>query len=149
MAGSPTSSTKTPWHLWAVGIISALWNSVGVMDFVMTQTRHAAYLSQVPPKLLEYYNSFPAWVVAAWGLAVFGGLLGSLLLLFRKRLAGPVFAASMVGMVLTDLYNFVLTNGLQIMGGGKAALIFPAVIFVIGLLLWFYARAMRARGVLR
>jgi hypothetical protein len=35
------------------------------------------------------------------------------------------------------------------MGGGKATLIFPAIIFIIGLLLWLYARAMSKRGVLR
>ncbi len=149
MAGSTTSSTKTPWHLWVVGIISVLWNSVGVMDFVMTEMRNAAYLSKVTPRQLEYFYGFPSWVIAAWGLAVFSGLLGSLFLLFRKRLAGSVFVVSLAGMVLTDVYNFVLTNGLEIMGEGKAALIFPAIIFVIGMLLWLYSRAMGARGVLR
>jgi hypothetical protein len=149
MADSTTPSTKTPWHLWVVGVVAALWNSMGVMDFVMTETRNAAYLAKVTPKQLEYFNSFPSWVIGAWGLAVLTGLLGSLLLLFRKRLAVPVLVASMIGMVLTDLYNFVLTNGLEVMGQGKATLIFPAIIFIIGLLLWLYARAMSKRGVLR
>jgi len=149
MAGPANSSSKTPWHLWVVGVVSLLWNAVGVTDFLITETGKAAAVGNFTPRQLEYFNGFPLWVITVWGMAVFGGLGGSLLLLFRQRLAVPVFVASMVGMVLTDLYNYVLTNGLEIMGAGKSALIFPAIIFTIGLLLWFYARAMRARGVLR
>jgi hypothetical protein len=148
MADSTLPSTKTPWHLWVVGVLAVLWNSVGAMDFVMTQAKNTAYLSAMTPKQLEYIYSFPFWAVTVWGIAVWGGVLGSLLLLFRKSLAVCVFVVSLIGIVLTDLYNFVLSNGLEVMGGAKAA-VFPAVIFVIGVLLWLYTRAMRTRGVLR
>jgi hypothetical protein len=148
MAEPTTPSIKTPWHLWVVGLVSLLWNMMGVLDFTMTQTRNATYLKGVTAKQLEYFYGIPFWVVAAWGLAVFTGAGGSLLLLFRKRLAGPVFVASLIGMILTDLYNYVLSNGLEVMGGA-GAVVFAAVIFVIGLLLWLYARAMCQRGVLR
>lgn len=148
MADSTLPSTKTPWHLWVVGVFAVLWNSVGVMDFVMTQTKNTAYLSAMTPKQLEYIYSFPFWAVAVWGIAVWGGVLGSLLLLFRKSLAVCVFVVSLIGIVLTDLYNFVLSNGLEVMGGAKAAVL-PAVVFGIGVLLWLYARAMRTRAVLR
>jgi CHASE2 domain-containing sensor protein len=118
------------------------------MDFVMTQTKNAAYLSAMTPKQLEYIYGFPFWAEAVWGLGVWGGVLGSLALLFRRGLAVCLFLASLIGIVLTDLYNFVLSNGLEVMGGA-GAVVFPAVIFVIGVLLWLYARAMRTRGVLR
>ena len=87
-------------------------------------------------------------MVAAWGIAVWGGVLGSLLLLLRKRPAVQLFLASAICMVLTDLYTFILANGLSVMGG-VPVLVFSAVIFVIGILLLIYARAMRKQGVLR
>jgi hypothetical protein len=31
--------TKTPWHLWVVGILSLLWNAFGGYDYTMTQLR--------------------------------------------------------------------------------------------------------------
>ncbi len=120
----------------------------GALDFVMTQTRNAAYLKSLTPVQLEFFFSFPMWVVIAWGIATWGGVVGSLLLLFRRGLAVPVFLASIIGMILTTFHNFVLANGLKVMGG-VGGLIFGAIIFVIGLLLWIYARAMRRRGVLR
>ena len=139
--------TKAPWHLWAIGIVTLLWNAVGALDFVMTQTRNEKYMSGFTPAQLEYFYGFPAWVVVAWGVAVFGGVAGSILLLLRKALAFPVFAVSFVAMVLTTIYNFVLTNGMEIMGGPGAA-IFSAVIFVVALLLVFYARSLKQRGYL-
>ena len=99
------------------------------------------------PAQLDFYYGFPAWVVTAWGIAVWGGVLGSLLLLLRKRQAVHLFLSSSICMVLTDVHNYALANGLKVMGGATA-LMFGAVIFVIGMLLLVYARSMCKRGVL-
>jgi hypothetical protein len=130
-----------------VGVTSLLWNFVGALDFVMTQARNKAYMSAFTPEQLGFYYGFPVWVVAAWGIAVWGGVLGSLALLLRKRQAFQLFLASSICMVLTYFHNYVLAHGLRLMGG-TAALAFSAVIFVIGVLLLVYSRAMRRRGVL-
>jgi hypothetical protein len=118
------------------------------MDFVMTETKNKAYMSGFTPAQLDFFYGFPIWVVATWGIAVWGGVLGSLLLLLRKRLAVHLLFASLTCIVLTDIHNFALSNGLEIMGG-VGTLAFSAAIFVIGVLLLGYARSMRKRGVLR
>lgn len=148
MADIRTPATRTPWHLWLVGGISLLWNLGGAMDFFMTQTRNAAYMKNFTPAQLDFFYGFPFWVVAAWGIATWGGALGSLLLLLRKGVAVPVFLLSFLGIVLTTVRNFVLANGLKVIGG-LGPLVFSAIIFVVGYLLFAYARAMRGRGVLR
>src|ERR1035438_4518088 len=148
MADESIQSAKTPWHLWVVGVVSLLWNSVGAMDFVMTQTKNKAYMKGFTPAQLEFYYGFPLWVVAAWGIATWGGVLGSLLLLLRKGLAVHLFLASFVGMVITTVRNFGLSNGMEVMGGASA-LVFSIAILVIGALLLVYAWSMRKRGVLR
>ena len=83
-----------PWHLWLLGIVGTLWNLMGAFDYLMTQTENEGYMSRFTPEQLEYFYGFPAWVVAFWALAVWGGLLGTVLLLFRKRLAAPVLMVS-------------------------------------------------------
>lgn len=138
---------RAPWHLWVVGGLSVLWNGMGAFDYLMTETRNEAYMSQFTPKQLEYFYAFPAWVVALWAIAVWGAVLGSVLLLLRKRLAVAVFLVSFLSMLVTTIYNFGLSNGLEVMGD-PFSLIFTAVIFVVALLLYLYARAMRDRGVL-
>jgi hypothetical protein len=141
------AAVRTPWHVWVVGVLTLLWNAVGALDYVMTQTRNQPYLKEFTPEQLDYFFGFPAWVVACWAIGVWGGVLGSLLLLLRQRLAMPVFVVSFVAMVCTTIYNFVLSNGMEMMGG-PGALILSAVIFLIALALVFYSRALRAKGVL-
>ena len=91
--------------------------------------------------------AFPAWMKACWALGVWGSLLGSLGLLLRKAWAVWLFGISILGLAGSTVYNFILSDGLAAMGSGGA--MFTAVIWVIALLLFFYARAMARRGVLR
>ncbi len=140
------SKDRTPRHLWIVGVLSLLWYLVAVYDYLATQTQSESYMSKFTPEQLEYFYGFPTWVVAFWALAVWVGLMGTILLLLRKRHAAGAFLVSLISLIVTSFYNYVLTNGLEIMGG--AALAFTGLIFVIALGLWLYARAMAQRGVL-
>jgi hypothetical protein len=142
-----TQVPKTPWHLWAVGVVGLLWSAMGAMDYIMTQTRNESYLAKFTPEQLDYFFGFPTWVIATWALAVWCGVAGAVLLLLRKRVAEPVFLISLIAMVLTTIYNYGMSNGLEVMGGA-GSLMFTAVIFLVALGLWLYARAMRARGVI-
>lgn len=150
MADMTTPAAKAPWHLWTVGVLSLLWNAMGALDFTMTQAHNEAWMKQFTPEQLAYFYGFPAWIVLAWGVATWGGVVGSVLLLLRQKLAVQVNLAVVAGMAVTFVHNFVLTDGLKVMGGeGKGPLVFTAVIVLIGVLLLVYARAMRKRGVLR
>lgn len=137
----------TPRHLWVIGVVALLWNAMGAFDYVMTQTRNEMYLSAFTPEQLEFFFTFPAWVDAAWAVAVWGGVLGCLLLLIRKRLAVWMFLASFGAMVITSFHNYVLSNGLEVVGD-PFSLVFTAVIFLIALALFLYARAMQKRRIL-
>jgi hypothetical protein len=141
------SSVKTPGHFWAVGLVALLWNLIGALDYTATQLRIEAYMGQFTPEQLEYFYGFPSWAVACWAIAVWGSLLASILMLLRQRLAVPVFGIAIVAMVLTTVQNYLLSEGLRIMGSGAA--VFSAVIAFIALFLFFYSRAMATRGVLR
>jgi len=100
-----------PWHLWLVGILGLLWNSMGAFDYLMTQTQNEAYMGQFTPEQLEFFYGFPTWVVASWALAVWGGVLGALLLLLKRRLAVSVLLASFLAMVVTSIDNFSSPTG--------------------------------------
>lgn len=143
-----TGAQRAPWHLWVVGVLSLLWNSVGAVDYLMTQTRNAAYLGSFTPEQMAYFQGFPAWAIACWALSVWGGVLGSALLLARRRFAVPVFLVSLVAMLPMWLYNYVFSDGLRLMGGA-GALAFSALIFVVALALWWYARRLAGAGRLR
>jgi hypothetical protein len=140
------AATPNPWHLWLVGILGLLWDSAGAFDYLMTQTQNESYMSQFTPEQLEFFYGFPTWVVVFWALAVWGGVLGTLLLLLKRRPAVPVLLGSFLAMIVTSIHNYFLSNGFEVQGG--AGLVFSALIFVLALGLWFYARSMAQRGVL-
>ena len=139
-------ATRTPRHLWIVGIVALLWNLMGAVDYVMTQTKNEAYMGQFTPEQLDFFYGFPAWLVAFWAIAVWGGVLGAVLLLLRKKLAFPVLLVSFLCMVVTTIHNYAFAGAAEIVGGTAA--FFSVVIFIVALLLVIYARAMATRGVL-
>ena len=141
-------TTRTPWHLWVVGVVAALWNGFGCFDYVMTQTRRDEWFVQMgmTEAQLTYFNAMPAWTHAAWAIGVWGGLLGALLLLLRSKWAFHALLASLIAFAMSVVYGQT-TGGNAVMG--SMGLIFSGVIFLIGLALVMYARAMTKRGVLR
>ncbi len=138
---------RTPWHLWVIGGTALLWSAMGAFDYVMTQTGNEAYMSAFTPEQLAFFYGFPPWVVATWAIAVWGGVLGALLLLLRRRLAVWVFLISLVAMVITTFHNYFLSNGMEVIGDAFS-LGFSAVIFLIALALFLYARAMHKQDIL-
>ena len=140
-------SVKAPVHLWIVGIVSLLWNAIGAFDYLASQLKIEFYMSQFTQEQLDYFYGFPAWAVAAWALGVWGSFFGSLALLLRKSWAVPLFGVSILGLAVNSVYTYWMSNGIEVMGEG--AVMFTAVIWVIVLLLFFYARALEKRSVLR
>jgi hypothetical protein len=141
--------TKTPWHLWLVGVIALLFNAIGVFDFVMAMTQGADYMAQagMTPEQIAHYLQMPGWMTVVWAIGVFGALLASVLVLLRNRLAVPVFAVSLAAFAISLLYTYVLTEGGRIMGSQMA--IASTVIAVLLAFFTLYSWQMRRRGVLR
>jgi hypothetical protein len=142
-----TSAGKTPVHLWIVGVLSLLWNAGGAFDYLMTQTHNEAYMSKFTEAQLEFFYGLPAWAVSMWAIAVWGGVAGSLLLLFRKGVAVWIFLISFLAMVGSMIHNYGIANGFEVMGDAFSV-VFSILIFVVSAFLYLYARAMAKRDVL-
>lgn len=145
---------KTPWHLWIVGVLALAWNSYGAWDYIQTKLENREYLSAISEPMgievdavIAYYNSYPLWANITWGFGVWGSVLGSVLLLVRSRYAAHAFLVSLVSFVLSMVHQF--TNPMEGVGDMTIAYIFSAVIFAIIFGLWYYARRMTAKNVLK
>ena len=101
-----STSSKRPWHLWVVGIVSLLWNAMGAFNYLMTETRNEAYLSEYTPEQLEYFTSYPAWAVAFWAIAVWGSLVGSVLLLLGLLGRFAAITLFIAMMIATFVHHF-------------------------------------------
>ena len=142
-----TKNPGRPWHLWVIGIAGGLWSLMGVVSFILTQMNVEAVMSRFPPQQRAYFESFPLWAVAFWGIGVFAGVIGCLLLLLRNRLAFHLLLASVIGTMVSTLGGLFLLGGMKVMAETNALgiTIFPVIFAAV---LAYYARAMNRRGVL-
>ena len=153
IAESDTMPSKVPFHLWIVGGLALLWDSFGCYDYVMTRMRNTEYLQSMMPTvdpnmILAWVDGFPIWAQFGWGLGVWGGLAGSVLLLLRSRWAVWGMGLSLVGAVLGLGYQIVAAPPLA---GADDMInrVMPYVIILIAAALFLYARAMEQKGVLK
>ncbi len=73
-------------------------------------------------------------MTGAFAVGVFGGLLGTVLLLFRNKLATPIFLASLAGYVL--LYIGDITEGVFAAIGISQVVILTIVVLIAAGLAW-------------
>jgi hypothetical protein len=141
---------RVPAHLWIVGILSLIWNCFGAYDYVMTRTHNIDYLAKMgdPATILAYIDGMPLYAAVGWGLGVWGGLLGSILLLIRSRFAVHAFALSFVGMVLSFGAQYMGPPPPAEMNAGVLKYM-PLIIMALGLLQLWYAWRESKDGVLR
>ena len=144
-------TTRTPWHLWVVGVLSLLWNGFGGYDFIMTTTQGEAYFraSGMDQGMIDYFNAMPAWMYVPWALGVWGAVLGSILLLMRSRYAVWAFALSLIGAVVSLVYGQFMDPMPELPPAMAVMKYMPYVITVIAAVLAWYAWTMGKKGVLR
>ncbi len=136
--------TKTPWHVWTVGGITLLWNAVGIFSYMMTHLDRLEDLDMTAEQI-AFFDSFPAWANAFWALGVWGAFFGSVLILFRSRFAVPSIGISIVGLIVTTIYqNFMIEVPEELQSIGLNVMIWATTLFM-----FWYALKMRREGVLR
>ena len=145
---------RTPVHLWIVGGLALLWSAFGCFDYLMTRMRNTDYLAGMMPSVdpnavLAWIDAFPVWAQFGWGLGVWGGLVGAILLLLRSRWAVLAMGLSLLGAVLGLGYQALAAPPHEGMEGHTAAKVIPYLIIGVALALFVYARSMRLKGVLR
>jgi hypothetical protein len=126
---------------------------MGAYDYLMTRMHNMAYLAKSMPGVdpnvgLAWIDGMPMYAQIGWGLGVWGGLLGAVLLLIRSRYAVWACAASMLGMVLSLGYQMALAPPLP---GADSTMykVVPYGIIAIGIFMLWYSWIMEKKAVLR
>ena len=143
-------ATKLPGSFWAVSIVSLLWNAFGCYDYVMTKTDPVNYMKSMgmSDEAIAYMGTMPSWLTVFWALGVWGSLAGSILLLMRSRHAVTAFVVSLLGLAVSQIYQFF---GAKMPAEMSTApmLVMTAVIWASLLFFIWYSRRALANGYLR
>ena len=138
------STSKAPVWFWVVGALALVWNLMGVMAYISQVTMSPETLAALPADQQELMQNVPAWATGAFAIAVFAGALGCLLLLLRKKLAIPVLGLSLLGILVQMVYNFFVSNSMEVYGPGAA--IMPIMVIIIGAALVWLGRMAAEKG---
>ena len=134
------SANGIHWSFWVISAIALIWNALGIVN----------YFVQMDPAVISAFRESeqaiiigrPAWATGAFGIAVFGGATGSVLLLLRKSAASYLFIASLIGVIGTMIHAL----GVDIeFGPGEIAGIIVMPFAVAAFLIW-YTKSSQARG---
>ncbi len=142
-----TVSTKPPPGFWIAGTLLLLWNAIGVVAYIQDATLTTEALQAMPEAERGLRLARPAWATAAFAIAVFGGVVGCLLLLLRSRRAPPVLVLSLIGVVVQMTHAFLIADSVAVYGPG--VLIMRAMVLAGALFLVWFAHRARRRGWLR
>ena len=141
-------TTKPPKWYWAISALILLWNLLGAFVFafmvmivsgnldIASEQAMASLTEEQKAQTIETKETIintPLWVNVAFAVAVGFGVLGSLALLMRKKLAIPLLIISLVGVLVQNSYTYLLSDTIEKMGVGLS----PVVILVAILLIPF------------
>ena len=137
--------SKAPWHLWVVGILTLLFNSVGGFSYTMTRLGRLEQLNMGEAEI-AFFESAPVWSNAFWALGVWGAITGSVLILLRSRFAVHAVIVAIIGLLGSNYWQYVVATDMpeSLQSPALTVMIWVSTLFML-----FYSTRMVRAGVLK
>jgi hypothetical protein len=133
--------TRPKWYM-PVAIIALLWNLIGCAAYLMDVTLTPEAVAAMSPDQQALYAARPAWAVAVYAIAVWGGALGCVGLIMKKRWAKGALLASLLGLIAQDIALF----GMSPVAIETSVYALQGMVLVIAVLLLLLANTAARQG---
>ena len=128
-----TNSNKPSTIFWIIGVLALIWNGLGVMAYLGKAFITEEMIAKLPKEQqAEFLVELPAWVTGAFAIAVFGGVLASILLLMKKKMAYTLFIISAIAAIAQHIYLFMNVE--------ITSYIMPIMVIVVCIFLVWYSK---------
>jgi len=135
---SENSTNKPPIWFWIVSVLGLIWNGMGVNAYLQQAYNTESFREMYPPEQLEIIANHPAWLTAAFAIAVFGGAIGCLALLLRKKWATTLFLLSLIAVIFQMGYAFINDQ--------VTSMVMVLMIIVFAIFFVWFSRKSAAKG---
>ena len=139
-----TTTNKPTIGFWMIAVIAFIWNLMGAYMYIIQKYKTESFESQYTSMQLDMIYSMPAWATAAFAIAVFGGVLGSVTLLMRRKIATSIYFLSLIGIIVQMIYNIFISAAIEVYGPG--AIVMPIMVLAIGVFLYTYSKKSSIKG---
>lgn len=136
-----TDTNKPPIWYWIVSVIALIWNALGVMNYLMQAFMSDEVIANLPADERVYYENIPAWATGGFAIAVFAGLIGSIMLLMKKSQSKMFFIVSFLGVIAQNIY-WMFLSGMP-MDEGRLVLPVSVILFAIALIVFSHGATKR------
>lgn len=133
-----TKIKPTVWF-WVLSVLGLLWNIMGVLAYLMDAYMKDEAMATFSEAQKAIFINQPAWITAAYALAVFGGTLGCIALLIRKKWAKPLFLISLIAIVARTSYYFFMTDATEVFDIVQGSIL-PIAVIIIAALLYIFSK---------
>ena len=139
---------KASMTFWLIGGAALIWNLFGLMVYIsqVTATPEGLEAAGYTAEQIAFMEQTPEWVTSVFAIAVNAGVLGCILLLLRKAWAVPVFALSLVAVLVQNAHGLLMTDMIALFGTVPVFIQLAVIVIAIALLL--YSRSLKAKGTL-
>lgn len=138
------TTNKPPIWFWIISGIALLWNLGGVAGFFSQINMTPEGMEQLTDAQRAVMIGLPGWMTVVFGIAVFAGVLGCILLLLRKSQAVWLFIISLIAVLAQQSYWWILSDIGKSLGGFDLAM--TIMIPIIAVFLIWFARKKTAKG---
>jgi hypothetical protein len=134
--------SSTPrWYL-PVTIAALIWNLLGCAAYLSDVRLTPQDVARMSADQQALYAARSTWGISATAVAVWGGALGCVGLIVRKRWAIPLLVASLVGIVVQDIGLFIAARAAHV---GAAVFVLQGLVLLVSISLVLFARHAAAR----
>ena len=133
-----TSSNKPPIWFWIISVIALIWNGLGVDGYLGQAYNTERYRSSFTPEQLEVAANAPSWIMGAFAIAVFTGVLGAIFLLLRKKIATTFWMISLIAVILQMGYALIT--------GEAASMVLVIMVIVFAFAFLWFSRMSASKG---
>ena len=137
--------SKPPVSFWVIGVVALIWNVLGIVNFI--GQLDADFVAAMPESHRALIEGRAVWATSAFAIAVFGGALGCILMLFKSALSVPVFVISLLGVLVQLIPSIQVATTTHSFTVFEIALAFCGPVIMALFLIW-YARRCHRDGIL-
>ena len=141
--GSSHKGSPPAWFR-VIAVVALLWFLMDISAFFMRVLMTEDGINAMPANQQHLYRNMPLWVNIVFAGEVFGGALGSVGLLLRKKWALPLFAVSILGVLSQTFHIYFRSDAISVMGA--PAVVMPLVANLIGIGMIVLTKSAIAKG---
>ena len=126
------ANTKAPGWYMPVVIVLLLWNLMGIASFYMHVFISEEALAALPANEAALFDQYPMWTKLAFAISVFGGGLGTIGLIMKKKWSKPLLLISLVAILIQMGHSLFMTDSMEVYGMVQS-LTMPILVIIIAI----------------